>query len=256
MSDKIKVIKEPTEELPFAVIYKPKALASAPLNEEDSENAFYQAAELFPKLLEVQGRKNVEHGLLHRLDTATDGLLLIAATQEFYDYMLCEQEEGRFIKYYKAGCKYDNNNCRELEGFPIECPSVSDWMHNPPAPKAIFHPLEIESYFRAFGKGGKEVRPVTKDSGMAALKKVGKLKLYKTELVMLESCGESVNVVCRISQGFRHQVRCHLAWAGLPIINDPIYNKNTLGTSEPLQFSATALEFINPKDGKLLKFSL
>jgi len=256
MSDKIKIIKEPTEELPFAVIYKPKALASAPITAEDKDNAFYQAAELFPKLLEVQGKKAIEHGLLHRLDTATDGLLLIAASQDFYDYMLCEQEEGRFIKYYKASCKLDNNNCRELGGFPIECPAVSGWLPNPPAPKADFHPFVIESYFRAFGKGGKEVRPVTEKSGMAALKKVGKLKLYKTELVTLENCGESVNVVCKISQGFRHQVRCHLAWAGLPIINDPIYNAKSLGTSEPLQFSATALEFINPKDGKLLKFSL
>ena len=107
MSDKIKIIKEPTEELPFAVIYKPKALASAPITTDDKDNAFYQAAELFPKLLEVQGKKAIEHGLLHRLDTATDGLLLIAATQDFYDYMLCEQEEGRFIKYYKASCKLD-----------------------------------------------------------------------------------------------------------------------------------------------------
>ena len=253
---KIKILQAPAPEFPFAVIYKPKALASAPIKEDDKDNAFSQAAAIFPQLLEVQGRKAIEHGLLHRLDTATDGILLIAASHDFYDYMLCEQEEGRFIKYYKACCKAETDNCRELGGFPEERACLSDWLPNPPAPKAFFHPVKITSYFRSYGKGGKEVRPVTEKSGPAALKKLGKLKLYTTQVCGVKKLEDFFEVECKISQGFRHQVRCHLAWAGLPIINDPLYNAKSLGTQEELRFSANAIEFQNPVDKKILRFSI
>lgn len=253
---KIKILQAPAPDFPFAVIYKPKTLASAPIKEDDNDNAFSQAAEIFPQLLEIQGRKAIEHGLLHRLDTATDGILLIAASQDFYDYMLSEQEEGRFIKYYKASCKAETDNCKELGGFPEVAQCLSDWLPNPPAPKAISHPFTISSYFRSYGKGGKEVRPVTEKSGPAALKKVGKLKLYTTQVCNVKNEKYFFEVECKISQGFRHQVRCHLAWAGLPIINDPLYNAKSLGTQEELLFSASAIEFLNPVDKKILRFSI
>lgn len=241
--EKISVIQEPTKDFPFAVIYKPKALASAPMRAGDEENAFFQAAELFPSLMRVCGKKVVEHGLLHRLDTATDGILLIADSQEFYDYMLCEQNEGRFIKYYKALCQKNINNARLLGGFPDSESLI--------AAENDF-PKIITSYFRPYSKGAKEVRPVTRDSGQAALKKIGKLKEYTTQIISFD--GDEAE--CKIAQGFRHQVRCHLAWVGLPVVNDPLYNVDCLCTAEPLQFTATAIELKNPRNGKILRFSL
>ena len=95
----IEVLKEPASDKPFLVIYKPKGLASAPLNENDIDNAMSQAAKLFPQIKDVQGKKAIEYGLLHRLDTATDGIMVIAATQECYDFLSQEQREGRFVKY-------------------------------------------------------------------------------------------------------------------------------------------------------------
>ena len=89
--NRIEIIKEPTKEKPFLIIYKPKDLPSAPLTADDSDNAFSQAAALYPELLQVHGKKEIEHGLLHRLDTATSGLLLIARTQDFYDYLIREE---------------------------------------------------------------------------------------------------------------------------------------------------------------------
>ena len=166
MKNKITVVHEPTPLKPFVVIDKPAGLPSAPLNEDDKENAFCQAAELFPELLQVQGRKPVEHGLLHRLDTATSGLMIIAATQECYDFLLQEQKEGRIIKTYLAECEYNDK----------------DFAHDD-----VF---KIQSYFRAYGPGRKEVRPVTPDSNKAALDKVGKKVLYTTE-VCIKSIDES-----------------------------------------------------------------
>lgn len=253
--NKIKIISAPDFENPYAVIYKPKNLPSAPLEQSDKENALDQALELFPELAGVHGKKEIEHGLLHRLDTPTDGLILIAATQSFYDFMQEEQAEGRFIKYYSAVCVKNKENPSLLDNFP---------------PFDFEEGSLIESFFRSFGKGAKEVRPVTQKSGMAALKKVGKQTLYRTEIVSVTPAEDYIdgnavyNVTCRISQGFRHQVRCHLAWAGLPIINDPVYNaafRNHLSgdahsdDEHPLQFSATRIEFTNPVNQKLKIFN-
>ena len=93
----IEIIHAPTDSKPFLVIYKPKGLASAPLVEGDTENALAQAIEKFPEICGVHGKKKIEYGLLHRLDTATDGLMVIATTQECYDFLTEEQREGRFI---------------------------------------------------------------------------------------------------------------------------------------------------------------
>ena len=82
------IIKEITREEPYLVINKPSGLPSAPLNENDRNNAFSIAAEIFPELLNVNGRKEIEHGLLHRIDTETSGLLIITATQDFYEKLL------------------------------------------------------------------------------------------------------------------------------------------------------------------------
>lgn len=266
--DLIKVIKGPDKNNPYAVVYKPKELPSAPLSSDDMYNAFSQAAELFPQLLTVSGKKEIEHGLLHRLDTATDGLILIAATQDFYDYMISQQEKGCFIKYYTATCRLDFENPKLLENFPsfpykdFLQAEISAFLKSSENILNLSD-FKLESFFRPFGKGGKEVRPVTKDSGMAALKKTGKLKAYETQIISMEKTDDTENVIvnCKISQGFRHQVRCHLAWAGLPILNDRLYNfafRNSSGSEkgfEKLCFSARKIEFFNPLEKQLKTFS-
>ncbi len=210
--EKITIIHEPTSEKPFLVINKPKGLASAPLSPDDKNNALAQALELYPQIKNVKGRKEIEYGLLHRLDTVTDGLLLIATSQAAYDFLQKEQREGRFIKTYQALCDYDKT-AKIPDGFP-------------PAPDfipQIGKTFTVSSYFRYFGKGNKEVRPVTKDSGKKALEKVGKLKEYTTEIFIKDQIGKNFLVECSIKEGFKHQVRCHLAWCGLPIVNDSVY---------------------------------
>ena len=233
MTNKITVIHAPDSQKPFVIIDKPAGLPSAPLNEQDKENAFCQAAELFPQLLEVQGKKPVEHGLLHRLDTATSGLMIIAATQECYDFLQQEQKEGRIIKTYSAECILSHNDVHPMGPELVEGQQIS-----------------LTSYFRPYGPGRKEVRPVTPDSNKAALDKVEKKVLYTTE-VLIKSIDKSKNtalVECKITNGYRHQVRCHLAWAGLPIINDPVYNPDTNKKStEQMHFCASKIEFEYPR---------
>ena len=244
MAIQIEIIKEPTTEKPFLVIYKPKELPSAPLSPEDKDNALAQALEAFPELAKVHGKKEIEYGLLHRLDTATDGLMVIAANQECYDFLCSEQKEGRFIKYYQAQCDVLAENAKLLGGFPPDIPHTT-----------------AVSYFRPYGEGRKEVRPVTEKSGKAALSKLGKAKLYTTEIKILKRNDQekSALIECRIKEGYRHQVRCHLAWAGYPVKGDLLYNSNCRSLEESavsdsdkkkaenLLFSATKISFEYPR---------
>ncbi len=227
MTEQITVIHEPTSQKPYLIIDKPAGLPSAPLNEDDKENAFSQAAALYPQILNVHGKKSVEHGLLHRLDTATSGLMIIAATQECYDFLQEEQKQGKIIKTYTAECELQNKDYFEGQTFTIQ------------------------SYFRAYGPGRKEVRPVTKDSNKAALQKVEKPVLYTTQVQIkhIDKVMNTALVECTITNGYRHQIRCHLAWYGLPIINDLVYNpqaKNKKST-EQMHFCATKIQFEYPE---------
>ena len=226
----IEIIKEPTEDKPFLVIYKPKGLPAAPLTAEDSENALSQAVAMFPEIKTVYGKKPIEYGLLHRLDTATDGLMVIAATQECYDFIMKEQAEGRFIKTYTAECDILPDNAKLLGGFPADIPILP----------------EVSSYFRPYGEGRKEVRPVTENSGKAALSKLGKKKLYTTKIEIQKLSDTRAIATCQITEGYRHQVRCHLAWAGYPVIGDQLYNSDKKN-AENLLFSATKITFEYPR---------
>ena len=239
----IEIIHEPTIEKPFLVIYKPKGLASAPLVEGDTENALAQAIEKFPEIRMVHGKKEIEFGLLHRLDTATDGLMVIATSQECYDFLNEEQKAGRFIKFYTAECDFLPNNPKVLGGFPPDTPSASS-----------LQSITVTSYFRPYGEGRKEVRPVTEKSGKAALAKLGKPKLYTTEIIIEKKNNTTAIAECRITEGYRHQVRCHLAWSGFPVKGDTLYNSNYKENDSDikkaenvLKFSATKISFEYPR---------
>ncbi len=242
----IKVIQSPSKEKPFVIVQKPSGLFSAPLKENEKNNALFQTAKLFPEILSVSGLyKQIEYGLLHRLDTQTEGLLLIATTQEFYDFLQEEQKNGRFFKYYEANCHYVPNNANILQGFPSLPPQAQFlFLKNKKEQKQDF---VLKSFFRNYGKNSKTVRPVLQSSGMAALKKIEKKQEYFTQISLCkENNFETFKAKCKISLGFRHQVRCHLAWCGFPVIGDSLYNSEYKNDDEQLQFRATALEFKNP----------
>lgn len=248
-SDKITVIAESSKTSPFVIIYKPQLLPSAPLKENDKNCALYQAAELFPEIMNVKGKKSIEAGLIHRIDTVTDGLLLIATTQDSYDFLQKLQEENRFIKTYSAKCTYLKNLNELKPGFPEnvykeKIPLLKD---------AEGITIKLESCFRPFGPGRKEVRPVIENDTTAASKKSGN-RIYQTEIAVKKD-GTDFNCSCKLANGFRHQVRCHLAWLSIPVKGDPLYNPLSK-ENDDFFFSATGLEFVNPVNGEKVKVEI
>lgn len=245
---KISIIHKPTKEKPYLIIYKPSLLPSAPLSSNDKNNALSQAIDLYPQIKNVKGKKEIEYGLIHRLDTVTNGLMLIAITNEAYEYFLEEQKENKILKYYQAECKINPNNIKNIEGF-LEYPNLAKlktFIEN----KNTQEYFSVESYFRHFGEKRSQVRPIIDISSLSKniAHKMGKAKLYKTNIKFLNFQKDRVKVECSITQGFKHQVRCHLAWIGLPIINDKTYNfENNNDFSGNIKFTASKLEFEYPR---------
>lgn len=237
--EKISIIHEPKIDEPFLILNKPKHLPSAPLFEGD-ESAYSQAEKMYPELKFVNGKKEVEHGLVHRIDNETDGLLLIAANQEFYDWIVKCQSDGQFKKNYTAICHVDSDS--RDESFP----------RSPFWGIPVFKPVKINSRFRFYGPKNALVRPVTEESSRIIQKKSSSV-IYTTTIDSVEKSDGNVKVVCSIDRGFKHQVRCHLAWCGLSVFGDKKYCKKNDDCE--LMFSATGLSFPMP-NGKIFSIHI
>jgi len=216
----------------FAVVYKPPRMHSVPLKESKGGTLvdWYEGQ------------------LMHRLDFETHGLVLFAKNQKSYDFFKDLQDRGEFIKEYSAVCTV----CTDTDpknGFP------------PPPNYSLsttHYPLTLMSYFRPYGYGRKLVRPVV-DAGSVPNKEVVKDKggFYRTEITQIQH-GEGKDLfMVRIRRGFRHQIRCHLAWIGRPIIDDPLYGGHSDSSSmQPLALCAHALFFIDPSTGESRESSI
>jgi 23S rRNA pseudouridine1911/1915/1917 synthase len=175
---------------------------------------------------------------MHRLDYETHGLVLFAKNEKSFKFFQELQDDGGFVKEYSAVCKNtvkDPDNSNPLPGFP---PAPALFTTEPSAEK----PLIINSFFRPFGPGRKEVRPVIDESKKHDEVAKDRGGLYRTEII-----GINDNVfTVRIKRGFRHQIRCHLCWIGCPIQGDPIYSRE----DGDLALRAHALYFVDPPNGE------
>ena len=180
------------EEERYAVLYKPRGMPTAPLRSMEKNSLLYWFLTLRPKAAGVFGKKKIEAGLIHRLDTPTCGLVLIAKTQNAFNAIHLMQERNLIEKTYFA---FTEKSASQI-------------------------PPVIESQFRAFGPKGKKTVPVFRSSKRF---EPGK-KTYHTKILEIKEAGTKSAVTCSLTQGFRHQVRTHLASAGMPICGDVLYS--------------------------------
>jgi 23S rRNA pseudouridine1911/1915/1917 synthase len=126
--------------------------------------------------------------LANRLDQATSGLLIVAFGAEALDQHRRWEDQGRVEKRYLAWVR------GELD-----------------APAALDRELDTA--------GGPRVRVLDRPASDP---------LRITEVAVLRRCEGLALVEAVIRKGARHQIRAHLAAAGLPILGDELY-----GESEP-----------------------
>jgi 23S rRNA pseudouridine1911/1915/1917 synthase len=233
-------ILEETEN--FAVVFKPEKMHCAPrnynFNDEGSANDPYNNT-LLDWYREQHGKaENIN--IIHRLDFETHGLVLFSKNEKSFAYFRDLQESGGFIKEYSAICQNSIPAEENFSGFPPP-PALDTTQLSPEKP------LVIESYFRPYGQGRKLVRPVI-EGAIKKHKETAKDRggYYKTKIVNI-----NINTfTLQITRGFRHQIRCHLCWAGYPIINDPLYSHGETTPAGELALRAHALFFADPSGRK------
>ena len=225
----------------FLIVYKPPRMHSAP-QALSTESLLSLCVQRFPEVGKLPGRNKGEGGLLHRLDYETHGLMLFARSYLGMESLLQQQERGKIIKEYSAlACKSDV----VLPGFPKEKPELQPG-----------NPIEITSAFRPFGPGRKAVRPVLPGDEKNKKPQARYLtEIIESKSVTIASLGNCLSFRLRISKGFRHQIRCHLAWLGFPIINDTLYGGKAYGDGN-LALRACALSFSDPSTGEERCYSL
>ena len=232
----------------FLVVYKPPRMHSAPFACSTGETLLDFCLGKFPEILSFPGRKAGEGGLLHRLDYETQGLMLIARNAKSMEALLGLHREGKIIKGYSALVARSD---MVPPGFPIKMPGFP--IKTPGFPKET-PGFKIKSAFRPYGPGRKAVRPVLPE------KNAGRSQVYSTEILRGGPFSEAglagvFSLSLRITKGFRHQIRCHLAWLGLPILNDSLYGGLSFG-SGLLALRAASIAFNDPFSGEERDFSI
>ncbi|MDR2303551.1 MAG: RNA pseudouridine synthase [Treponema sp.] len=297
----------------YAVLYKPPHLHTAPLKKNSGTvNLLEWFAGSFPQVMDIQGRKVREGGLLHRLDFETSGLVLVCKRQKAMDAFLDLQERGEILKEYGTLCSPQRIIPEDNSGFPplpghLEAiaEQLTEFLKDGkvawklqfsgqrPLKHACFAAGEpkvpwreaaglvreptgfsnksgipvgdpgflIESLFRPWGKGRRLVRPLPA-SGKKPLREAAwdRGNPYRTEIknfsaAELQPGEKCLKLSIELRRGFRHQIRCHLAWLGFPIVNDPLYGKAEAGQGT-LALSASGLSFTDPVTGEKREYHL
>jgi 23S rRNA pseudouridine1911/1915/1917 synthase len=208
-------------------------------------------------------RAAAEGYLLHRLDFETSGLVLFARDAEAFGALLEEQARGLFRKEYFAFCATSGEprpaGSIPTRGFPSGVEEGA-WAaaRGRGDGLALLELLgaagasRVCSAFRPFGPKGARV---------ACLLQAGEgpRPIYVSELLGPADCAlpsspgsEPVCIGLRVglARGFRHQIRAHLAWIGLPISGDELYGG---AADRRLRLHAVALEFVHPRTGRTLR---
>ncbi len=157
-------------------------------------------------------------GVLHRLDRNVSGLVLVPLDASVAASLSRALAEGRIERRYEAVVKAPRAS--ELVELVIDAPLAKDERTNV---VRVAHPDDP-------GARAARTRVALRERVQAPL-------------------GWLARVDCWPITGRSHQLRVHLAHAGLPIVGDPKYGVRAKGIERPL-LHATGLAFVHPETGR------
>ena len=214
------------EDQSLLVLNKRSGIPSVPHQLNETETAVGAALAYLPELAKVGRGKDpasngYDPGVLHRLDTGTSGLLAFAKTQTEFDRLHALWKTTAIKKTYRAIARASNSE--ELK-FPqlIEVPIA----HDEKSDKRMIAITGDHLHFR--GKA------------LAAITKILHVTRVSSEIRDIE---------VQIETGVMHQIRCHLAMLGWPILGDSIYGQGV--PSSRLWLHAWKLELLLDSGKKL-----
>lgn len=158
-----------------------------------------------------------DHGLVHRLDRDTSGVLCIALSRDAYDGLRQQFEQRTVRKFYWAIC--------------IKAPRQSEGVIKKPLEEVVKRKDRYTSVrFAKLAPGGKPA-----------------VTAYR----VLEASELGAVIEARPVTGRLHQIRVHLASVGATVLGDDIYGTSRArGISNRLALHAHRIAFEHPVTGK------
>lgn len=213
------------------VVAKPAGMHCAPASAPDTLCSWLFSR--YPAVAAVSGRGKDEGGLLHRLDVATSGLVAFATDDDSFEAMMAAAASGSFIKTYRAlgrpsavgllGSKPETTSPMGVDeaawGMALRRGDLA-------ALAGMLSGRYREGRYRPFGPGGSRVACcstqylASDDSGRG---KNWAKDTYRSDFGEARAELGGVLVEVRLVRGFRHQIRAHMAWMGLPLKGDEVY---------------------------------
>ncbi len=225
------------EDKDFLAIDKPVGISVHSSGKNEDYTIADWVQENYPKLKGVGENMNVEYkgeqveilrpGIVHRLDKETSGVLLIAKTQESFEFLKKQFKKHQIKKVYNA----------------FVYGKVSD-------PIASLRTGKKGVINAPIGRSPKDIRMWTAGRGAR-----GEAKEAITEYTVLKNFKNIDEDYAYLElfpkTGRTHQIRVHLRYINHPVVSDPLYASNY----EPaLGFTRTALHArmisLKNKDGK------
>ncbi|MCC6971570.1 MAG: RluA family pseudouridine synthase [Phycisphaerales bacterium] len=175
----------------LVVVNKPPGTVTQPGLAHEDDSLLNGLFARFGPALQNLGQSR-DFGLLHRLDRATSGLLIVALRADSYDHLRAQFENHTIKKFYWAVVK----------GAPKE-------------PKGVLRMPIAEDHTRDLSH-----RPTGKPR-LARISRAGKPAI--TAYRVLETSRVASLVECRLLTGRLHQIRVHLDAIGCPVLGDDLY---------------------------------
>ncbi|MFO8055767.1 MAG: RluA family pseudouridine synthase [bacterium] len=201
-----------------AVVEKPAGMPTQPLSPEETGTLANAALYKWPGLEKV-GDNLLEPGMVHRLDTKTHGLVLLAKNREAFDFLKRDLRMRRIKKSYRA---LVHGQLRKNKG-KIDAPLAR-------------HPS----------------RPGTMVVADPGVRFRGKPMDALTRFKVLERKDELTLVELELVTGVMHQLRVHLASMGHPVIGDDRYGEKPDLDSPAYALQSYRLSFMHPQTGEII----
>lgn len=215
MENAIRVIYENAD---FLAIHKPAGLLVHGTKDSHEPSVVDWLIENYPEVRTVGDDPAVRPGIVHRLDKGTSGVMLVAKTQAYFEY-LKKKFQTREIKktYLAAVC----GRVKEKEGV-------------------IDKPIGIASgTLKRTIHSDKFVKPAITRYAVVGYKDISG-QIFSMLKVMPET-------------GRTHQIRVHMASMHHPVAGDALYGRKKDGVVWPrLMLHAFSIEF-TAEDGKRIK---
>ena len=228
------------EDQELAVIHKPEGMFSVPGKDAQQPSIYSWARKQFP---EATGPL-----IVHRLDMATSGLMVIAKT-EFAYHRLQEQFTSHQVqkRYVAIVCCKDKDMAQRIKDATkmISLPLMPDYLDRPR--QIVNHEQGKEAITEYEVLGSEERRVKSEEFNSAANHEVqsSNLKVQSSNLKV-----QCIRLALYPKTGRTHQLRVHCAHReGLdaPILGDPLYGNVK---ADRLYLHAEAITFKHPLTGK------